>query len=130
MSTGDVIQDVVGVLTIIGIVTGFATWLFRRLNKSRQREIDERIAAADKRREREQEQGTPVERILQKQVDELKQELADVRAQHRQEIDDLRAEHDREITDLRRQWLSDTEALRAQITEAYRTRPNAAGGTP
>ena len=49
MTTGELISDGVGVLTMLAIVTGFAGWLFRRLNKSRQREIDERIAAADER---------------------------------------------------------------------------------
>jgi F0F1-type ATP synthase membrane subunit b/b' len=128
VTTGELLQDVVAIFAILTVVVGVAGWVARKLNKSRQREIDDRIAAAEKRRAKEQ-QDTPVEKELRARIGELKQSLADQGDQHRQEIAALRTEHDREITDIRRTFTAELDTLRAQLTEAYRTRPNAAGGT-
>jgi chromosome segregation ATPase len=121
MNPGVLIADTLGVLSILAIVAGGVRWMSRTLNRTREKEIDERLRVVLQRRAAEQQEGSPVEKELRRQLEELKQEFREARDLHRSEIAELREEHDREISKL----TTEIDVLRGQLREAYRTRPNA-----
>ena len=64
---------------------------------------------------------------LKAEVARLRQDVTAMRAQlaaKDDEVAQLRARHDRELNDVREQLTTEVESLRAQLSEAYRDRPN------